>query len=347
MASEFGLALFFIILGGVMEGSFSLPLKYTPKWAWENTWGSCSLIALIVVPWPLALLTVPNLSVAFHQASSGAIWAAIVFGAGWGIGGIFFGLGLDALGLSLGLSLIMGLVAITGSLIPLLMQHPEELSRAPGMALMAGIAVMIAGLVVCSRAGRMKEHATLGSDSAQAAASRAKGGYARGVALCIAAGLLSSLVNFALIFGADIAHAAGRQGIGQAAANNALWALVFTANYVVNAGYCAFLAARRNTFRNFFYKGTGIYWIFAVAMGLVWAAGIAIYGAGASMMGEFGAIFGFPIMVISAILAGNVLGFFTGEWTGSGAAPKRMMAAGVLLLVIATGVIAYSNRLAA
>src|SRR5579863_10382420 len=111
MGVDFGLGLFFIVLGGAMEGSFSLPLKYTPKWEWENTWGACSLLALLLVPWPLALLTVPNLWEVFRAASSSALVDALVFGAGWGIGGIFFGLGLDALGMSLGLSLMMGLVA--------------------------------------------------------------------------------------------------------------------------------------------------------------------------------------------------------------------------------------------
>src|SRR5579863_7894981 len=106
MGVDFGLGLFFIVLGGAMEGSFSLPLKYTPKWEWENTWGACSLLALLLVPWPLALLTVPNLWEVFRAASSSALVAALVFGAGWGIGGIFFWLSFGGFGMVVGFFLL-------------------------------------------------------------------------------------------------------------------------------------------------------------------------------------------------------------------------------------------------
>lgn len=43
---------FLMVLGGIFLGTFSFPLKYTAKWEWENTWGTGSLMALILVPWP-------------------------------------------------------------------------------------------------------------------------------------------------------------------------------------------------------------------------------------------------------------------------------------------------------
>ena len=52
-------------------------------------------------------------------------------------------------------------------------------------------------------------------------------------------------------------------------------------------------------------------------------------------------------MLISSIIIGNALGFLTGEWRGTGPQPRHIMAFGVFLLVIATVVIAYSNRLVA
>jgi hypothetical protein len=50
-------------------------------------------------------------------------------------------------------------------------------------------------------------------------------------------------------------------------------------------------------------------------------------------------------MLITSIIAGNALGFLTGEWRGVDTRPKQIMGFGVFLLVIATVVIAYSNRL--
>jgi len=120
--------LLLIVLGGVMEGLFALPLKFTPKWSWENIWAAGSLAALILVPWPLALLTVPHLIGVYFSAPFSAVLLAVVFGAGWGYGGVFFGLGVSLLGLSLGTSLIMGLIAIGGSVVPMLLQHRNQLS---------------------------------------------------------------------------------------------------------------------------------------------------------------------------------------------------------------------------
>src|ERR1700730_14188933 len=50
-----------IILAGIMEGSYSFPLKVNPKWNWENTWSAGSLMAFLFVPWPLASWAVPGL----------------------------------------------------------------------------------------------------------------------------------------------------------------------------------------------------------------------------------------------------------------------------------------------
>src|ERR1700722_5838433 len=119
-----------IILGGVMEGLFSLPLKLTPKWSWENIWGASSLAALLLVPGPLLFLTIPRFWEVYAATPTWPIVWTFIFGAGWGVGGIFFGLGMSALGVSLGNSSIMGLIAIGGSVVPLLLQHHDQLLSA-------------------------------------------------------------------------------------------------------------------------------------------------------------------------------------------------------------------------
>src|SRR5579872_7127126 len=53
--------LILIILGGVMEGAFGAFMKKTPNWNWENIWGAGSLLALLLIPWSVALATIPGL----------------------------------------------------------------------------------------------------------------------------------------------------------------------------------------------------------------------------------------------------------------------------------------------
>ena len=158
MESNMSIAGFLMmLLGGIFLGTFSFPLKYTSRWGWENTWGTGALMALILVPWPLALLTIPELREVYASVPVSFILLALLFGAGWGTGGIFFGKGLDVIGFSIGLALIMGLVAIGGSVIPLAINQPEAFLELSGLVLLAGILVMIVGLYICAKAGLLKD----------------------------------------------------------------------------------------------------------------------------------------------------------------------------------------------
>jgi len=50
-----------LIPAAAMNGSFTLPMKFTRKWAWENTWLAWTIFALCIFPPALAWLTVPSL----------------------------------------------------------------------------------------------------------------------------------------------------------------------------------------------------------------------------------------------------------------------------------------------
>ena len=324
-----------IVLGGVMEGLFSLPVKLTPKWSWENIWGSGSLAALALVPGPLLLWTIPQFWSVYAATSVGTIFWTVLFGAGWGAGGIFFGLGISAVGLSLGTSSIMGLIAIGGSVVPLVLQYHGHLLSRSNLALFAGIGVMLAGLIVCARAGSLKS----------AASTQPKSGvsYGLGALYCVAAGLLSPLVNFALIFGAPVAQAAIAHGVPPAAANNAIWAIVFATSYLLNVAYCVYLGLKRGSFRKFALPATGYYWLLAIAMGLLWAGGIVIYGLGASRQGIYGPVYAFPVMLIVSILTGNLTGVLLGEWRGVISRAKRTMQFGVVIMIASIIILGYAN----
>jgi L-rhamnose-H+ transport protein len=329
--------LLLIVLGGMMEGLFSLPMKFTPRWSWENIWGAGSLAALILVPVPLVCSTIPHISSVYSAAPISAILLAIFFGAGWGWGGVFFGLGVSSLGLSMGTSLIMGLIAIGGSVIPMLLQHRDQMMTAGGATLLVGIGTMFAGLAICARAGSLRSKPQKVDSSLSS--------FGLGVFYCVVAGLLSALVNFALIFGAPVARPAIAQGLDLATANNAVWALVFISSYLVNLGYCIFKSFRAKTLHKFLLPSTSRYWILAVIMGLLWAGGIVIYGRGAAIEGVYGPIFGFPIMLGISILTGNLVGAISGEWRGSPAKARHTMELGLSIMLVAIATLGYGTYL--
>jgi L-rhamnose-H+ transport protein len=145
--------LLLILLAGVMNGSFPLPMRYMRKWAWENTWAVWSVVALLAVPWTLALLTVPRLAEVYAGAGSRALLQAAFFGALWGIAGFLFGLSIEMVGMSLTFAVVNGLSSAIGSWVPMLMLHPGKILTAGGLILSAGVLGVVGGVILCSWAG--------------------------------------------------------------------------------------------------------------------------------------------------------------------------------------------------
>ena len=114
-----------VLIGGVLNGSFVAPMKKMPEWKWENSWLVYSVSGLLVIPWIAALATVPGLGAVLGGASSGALWSVLLFGFGWGVGSVLFGLGVARMGLAVGYGLILGLIAPIGTFLPLVVLHPE------------------------------------------------------------------------------------------------------------------------------------------------------------------------------------------------------------------------------
>ena len=329
------MGLLLVIVGGVMEGLFALPVKLTARWSWENIWGAGSFAALLFGPVPLLVLTFPHFMAIYAATPPRAVMLAAFFGTAWGLGGIFYGLGIAQLGISLGTSAIMGLIAIGGSIVPFAIERKDQIFGAKGLALLAGIGAMIAGLIVCARAGDLRL-GTQGSKVAKRPASR-------GIFYCLAAGVLSAMVNFALIFGAPIADVARSQGASAFGAGNAIWAIVFAVNYSLNVAYCLYLMRVRKSFNKFRSALTGTYWILAAAMGILWAGGIVVYGFGASMGGTYGPVFAFPVMLIVSILAANLTGVMLGEWRGTTKSARQTMQVGVALMVASIAILGCAN----
>jgi L-rhamnose-H+ transport protein len=80
---------------------------------------------MIILPWFVVLVTVPNVGGIFGRTSWLTLSKILVFGFGWGIGSVLFGLGIDRLGLGLGYGIILGLDSLIGTFLPLLVLHAQ------------------------------------------------------------------------------------------------------------------------------------------------------------------------------------------------------------------------------
>ena len=69
-----------IILAGIMTGSFGLPMKYTTRWKWENTWTLWTIWTLLLIPIVAGFMTIPNLFSVLTQSGFIAVLKVFILG---------------------------------------------------------------------------------------------------------------------------------------------------------------------------------------------------------------------------------------------------------------------------
>jgi L-rhamnose-H+ transport protein len=339
MTSALGL----VILGGVLAALFIVPTTTTPRWKWENIWGLGSLVALVAVPWPLAWATVPHLADVYREAGFWPVALAFFFGVGWGLGGIFWGQAIVMLGLGLGTSIMVGLVNVFGSPVPLAMNEPAKLLSPGGQLLLVAMAVLISGVGICAYAGKRRDRERLAAPSDSAVKSpRVSFGVA--MLFCLLAGALSAMNNFGPIFGQRIVLSASAAGATELGKMNAMWAPLFTANYLINAGYALYLMVRRGTLRLIVTQGSWGYFAQAVLMGIAWPMCLVVYGMGVNRMGAYGAYTAYPMFLGAMILTGNLVGILRGEWRSTSTVTRALMVVGILVLAAAFLILGQANQ---
>ena len=326
-----------MLLAALLQGSFVLPMTLVRQWAWEHTWATFSLLGMLVFNWIITLLLVPSIF-AVYAASPGRDLAVLaVFGLGWGIGAVLFGLGMDKLGMALGYPIIMGLIASLGALIPLLVFFPQTLFTTKGVVLLAGTALVIFGIVLCSVGGSRRTPAEGKS------VTTSTGAFKLGLAIAILAGILSCLPNVGVAFGGSVVGSAIALGVSQASAGNTVWALLFTFGSIANLAYCLYLMIARKTLSQYWNRETPRNLGLGALMALMWIGSFYLYGAGATRLGRWGAVVGWPLFISLSIVVGNLWGLWRGEWKGAPAAARRTLNLGLLVLIVAVVVVALSN----
>jgi len=340
----YSIGILLVVLGGVLEGLFSIPITKVKKWEFENIWGTGSLFALLLLPWPLVLLNVSDLGELYSNIPDTVFYAVILSGIAWGIGGTFWGKAINIMGVSLGVTILMGLINVFGSIVPLASFEPAKIFTPGGYVLITAVVVLILGISITSIAGQKKEKAQ-NSEKISTIKSSKKNNFKIGLIICLISGILSGGVNFAFIFGAPITNEAIALNVPDFATSFAIWSLVFTANFLINTVYGFYMMIKNGTLRKLSKGSFSREWLGAIFMGLAWPGGIIIYGIGANIMGPYGAYVGFPMMILASILAGNLAGAINGEWKNSGATARRIMMIGILVLFMAFTLLGYSTFL--
>jgi L-rhamnose-H+ transport protein len=316
-----------LILAGVMNGSFALPMKRMPAWQWENIWLVWTVLALLLLPFLLASLFVPHYWMGLGEIPVSSLLPVVAYGAAWGVAQVLFGLSVSGIGVALTFSLVLGISAALGAVVPFLQMHAELLWTPTGAFLFVGIAVLAAGMVLCARAGILRERAggsILGSIPMRL-----------GLLLAILSGILASSMNVGFSHGTSLSAMAVQHGASKTGMAAAIWFPLLAGGAVPNLIYTAYLLKTHKTITLYRAPKLGSYVLLTACMAILWFASTVLYGVASGLLGSLGVVLGWPIFMSIVVVVASAIGWMAGEWSGSGKRPFRLQMAGLTLLIAA------------
>jgi L-rhamnose-H+ transport protein len=337
MTGDVGLGIFLTFMAGLFAGNCMLPAKFVRHWQWENVWLVFNLVSLVVLPWLFALLFVGNVRAVYLSLTSHQLAIPFLFGVGWGVAQILFGLSIARLGLALGYAIIIGFSAVLGTFVPLFFKNRDILGTSKGNLILTGMVVMVAGIIVAGWAGRQRERR-----SSETPNPDSTNGYASALTLAIICGLTAPMLNYSFAFGQDIAQEAVRRGSSLANASYAILPVSLAGGFLPNLFYSLYLLGQKKSWSFFSPVKPDLY--FGSLMGLLWTGAFALYGMSAAYIGTLGTSVGWALYNIFMIMTANVSGMVTGEWKNASSGTLALLSSGLVLLTFATILIALGNR---
>lgn len=329
-----------VVLAGAISGTALLPMKYTVRWKFENTWAVFSLCSYLLAPWMVALATVPHLF-SIYTAVGGRVCVLVaLFGFGWGLAVVLNGVGVALVGLSLASAILMGSSVAVGSLAALLVREPGGIVTSAGERIVLADTVMLVGVLLCALAGHWRGRDYADRNIVDPSSKDERQVTSAGITVCLIAGLLSTLLNVALAYGDLISKSAILRGSNEFNAANAVWSLAVSAGSLPSLIWCALALTRNRSWSLFVMDRSLFYFVLCLSMALMWITGTVLYGASANILGPLGPAIGWPVYMSGIILISSFWGWTTGEWRGARRRPVAVMVSGLVVQVLAITLLA-------
>jgi L-rhamnose-H+ transport protein len=346
------LGIIFHSIGGFASGSFYMPFNKVRGWAWESFWIVGGLFSWLIIPPLAAYLTVPGFADIIAAASPKILAVTFFMGLMWGIGGLSYGLGVRYLGMSLGNSVILGLTAAFGAIVPSVyytfnptsgkISFTDMLASTGGKLVLLGVVVCLAGITMCGKAGMMKEKEMPEEISK---ASVAEFSLVKGLLIAILSGVLSSFFNFGIEAGKPLALEAVAQGFNPLFQNNVTFVVILWGGLTTNLIWTTILSLKNGSYKDFTRKTDprlkNI--LFSALAGTTWFLQFFFYGMGESKLGNGAS--SWILHMSTIILTANMWGIYRKEWTGVSRKTKLTITAGIITISLAVAVVGIGNSM--
>jgi L-rhamnose-H+ transport protein len=332
----------------------------------------------------ICLLLVPDAIQILRESPTSAILWAVFFGIVWGIGGITYGLTMRYLGIALGVAIALGCCAAFGTLMPPLVNGELGMiiRTASGRVVLLGVFVCVVGIAISGLAGMSKEHELSREQKTQAVP---EFNFGKGIFTAILCGMMSACFAYGLAAGKPIAAITkGSLAAHHSAdlwSNLPVLILIMMGGFATNAVWCLYLGAGNRTLTD--YAGavpienspgnhasinndaaasltqTSVAlgecvriaripllrnYVLCALAGVTWYLQFFFYSMGQTKMGVYD-FSSWTLHMASIIIFSTLWGIALKEWKGTSTRTRALIALGLIVLIISTGVVGYGNWL--
>ncbi len=355
------------LINGVLfhaTGASSAALCYTPQkkvvgWSWQTYWLAQALICWLVLPVVMAFITIPHLPTVLHEAPADAMIKSFLLGMAYGVGGTAFGIAIRYVGFSLTYAIAVGISCVLGTLLPPLVHDTlgDVLKSNGASFLIIGIVLGAVGIALCGFAGRNKEKdieqqdtsaiESIGTGNDKTVTTpKSTFSLAKGLPLCLIAGILSALYGFSLDQGQPIADVAAKYGADNFQ-GNVIYIFSNSGAFITTLVYCLYLHNKEKTFGQYATAGGNSLiknYSMSILTGFLWYGQFFFYGLGHVRMGNY-KFTSWAIHMIMLVLFSSVAGLLLKEWKNCSRLTMRLLILALLVLITAVLLLTYGNYL--
>ena len=196
---EMALGVLVVAVAGLTMGSGVWPMKLMRKFQFEHWWFIGMLLGLIIIPWTITIVAFPNAVHAFRDVPVSALVISNLCSISWGIANVLFALCAVRIGVALTMAVLTGLGVSVAAIMPLIFKGSGMFKNAPdltspaGLTILAGIGVMLIGVVLASLAG-------FGRDRELKKNEQTSGSFLVGLIMAVIAGVTSAGIMLAFVY---------------------------------------------------------------------------------------------------------------------------------------------------
>ncbi len=333
-------------LGGMSAATCYMPYPRIRKWSWGTFWLVQACFAWLIMPMIIGAITVPGFFSILADAPPDVFWGAFLLGAVYGFGGMSFGLAIGKIGYSLTYTIAIGISAVLGTLVPLMVYGGlTEYFTGPGSNIvLIGMVMSIAGVGLSGWAGFRKE-----KDLSERDDNPLQFNMSAGLVLAVIAGVLSAVFNISLEHGQPIADMAAEKGAGHFEGNAKI--IVSTSGcLLVNFTWFLVLGIRQKTLKEFI-PGVAVPWGqllrnfgWSAFAGSLWFMQFFFYGLGHVWMGSFQFV-SWVLHMSMLIFFSYIVGVIMKEWKNVRPLTYCILVLSLVILISSFVVMAWGSTL--